>query len=67
MRDRSWPVMATNMVEHAAVNAAMNNAMDEATGTFMDQSTIEHELCTKNGTGIVLVVSPTERTRRRPK
>ena len=51
----------------SAMNAAMNDAMDEATGASMDESMTEHVLYIKNGTGKVLIVSPTERTRRRPK
>ena len=43
------------------MHAAMNDAMDEATGTSMDEPMIEQELYVKNDTGIVLVVSPTER------
>ena len=51
VHDRPWPIM----------HAAMNDAMDEATGTSMDEPMIEQELYVKNDTGIVLVVSPTER------
>ena len=45
------------------MHSAMNDAIDEATGTSMDESMIEHDLYIKNGAGIVLVVIPTERTR----
>ena len=42
------------------MHSAMNDAIDEATGTSMDESMIEHDLYIKNGAGIVLVVIPTE-------
>ena len=43
------------------MHAALNDTMDEATGASMDDSMIKHDLYIKNGTGILLVVSPTER------
>ena len=53
VHDRPWSVMATNMVEHAAINAAMNDAMDEATGTSMDESMIKHVLDIGKDAGMV--------------